>query len=99
MSTEPAPPARLSPADYDAIVAAQEHLMRQGSALLAAAAIPQQARTMNALTARLDAIGAKLILDADRQDRRVHVTSEPFIPLTGLPPFLAMKRQPTHRSI
>lgn len=76
ISTEPAPPGRLSTADYAAIVAEQEHLMRQSDALLAAAAILQQARTMDALTARLDAIGVKLILDADRQDRRVHVTPD-----------------------
>ncbi|KQS51676.1 MULTISPECIES: hypothetical protein [unclassified Sphingomonas] len=105
ISTEPAPPARLSPADYAAIVAEQEHLMRQGNALLAAAAILQQARIINALTERLDAIGVKLIFDADRQDRRVHVTPDEVriddktmmtVRATGLPHPVLDHAQATH---
>jgi len=104
-SNEPAPPARLSSADYAAIVAEQEHLMRQGNALLAAAAILQQARTIDALTARLDAIGVKLILDADRQDRRVHITPDAVriddktmmtVRATGLPQPVLDQAQATH---
>jgi hypothetical protein len=73
---QPAAPMLLSPAEQAVLVAEQERLMRAVNHLTADAAVLRRHRDIEALAARLDAIGVRIIDDADRQDRRVRVAQD-----------------------
>ncbi|WP_277970223.1 hypothetical protein [Sphingomonas echinoides] len=78
VSTAPMPiqhaaPMPLSPAEKAVLVAEQERLMRAADEFSADGAVLSRHSDIEALAARLDAIGVKMIVDADRQDRRVRV--------------------------
>lgn len=69
-------PPPLSPGEQAAAVAKQERLMRAADQLAAGKAVLRQREAIEALANRLDEMGVKLIVDADRQDRRVQTTGE-----------------------
>lgn len=73
---QPSAPMPLSPAEKAVLVAEQERLMRAADELNANAAVLRRHGDIEALAARLDAIGVTMIVDADRQDRRVRVTRD-----------------------
>ena len=70
---KPSAAAPQTPAEQAARVAEQERLLRQTDALKADNAILRHAEAIVELTSRLAAIGVRLIVDADRNDRRVRV--------------------------
>lgn len=73
---QPAAPMALSPAEQAVLVAEQERLMRAANQLTADAAVLRRHMDIEALATRLDAIGVTMIVDADRQDRRVRVARD-----------------------
>lgn len=77
VSTAPtaAPPPLLA-SEQAAAVAAQERLMRAADQLAEDKSVLRQREAIEALANRLDEIGVKLIVDADRQDRRVRTTDD-----------------------
>lgn len=69
----------LSSGEQAAAVAAQERLMRAADQLEEDKAVLRQRDAIEALANRLDEIGIKLIVDADRQNRRVRTTADGVI--------------------
>jgi|GEM_PF-5124852 len=77
VSTAPtAAPAPFSASEQAAAVAVQERLMRAADQLAEDEAVLRQRKAIEALADRLDEMGVKLIVDADRQDRRVRTTGD-----------------------
>ena len=71
-----ATPPPLSPSEQAAAVAEQERLMRAADQLAEDKSVLRQREAIEALANRLDEMGVKLIVDADRQDRRVRTAGE-----------------------
>lgn len=71
-----AAPPPLSASEQAAAVAAQERLMRAADQHEEDKAVLRQRDAIEALANRLDEMGVKLIVDADRQDRRVRTTAD-----------------------
>lgn len=69
-------PSPLSPGEQAAAVAEQERVMRAADQLAEDKSVLRQREAIEALANRLDEIGVKLIVDADRQDRRIRTTGE-----------------------
>ncbi len=76
----PLTPSAASPppsaSERAAAVAAQESLMRAADQLAEDKAVLRQREAIEALANRLDAMGVRLVVNADRQDRRVRTTAD-----------------------